>query len=529
LAKGKSLLEHGSQTYVDEVGSGVYRFGLDDAVAQHAATAPDAVATACQGTELTWRETHDRCVALAGVLRGAGVTPGDRVLWWGQNCHRMLEALFAAARIGAVLCPVNWRLSVGELEFVLDDCAPRVVLWQEQEIGATIAGLRDRAKDAVWIQHDGVGAEGYEARVRLVEDESAYTADLGIGAPVLMMYTAAFDARPAGALLSQRALTVQSMILRLQERLDASTVYLNSGPMFHVGSLRRAIAVAHAGGRNIMCRRVNAVELCTLIDRYRCTHAFLQPPTMAQLVEANADRRFDLSSLRSSSGPPGWAEMVTVVADSDRVASGYGQTELAGVVTYRYPDAPGIGARPGPLARVEVHDADGIPVAPGESGEIVVRGPMVTNGYHNRPELNRMRFRNGWHHTNDIGRLEVDGSISFVGPLQRMIKSAAENVYPVEVETVLVQHPAITQAAVLGVPDEMWGQRVKAVVVATTPVTAAELNDFCRARLAGYKCPRLYDFATSLPTTPAGVDRDAVDVAYGGGGYPGDSTQKEKL
>lgn len=518
------MLEHGSHADANGLGGRVHDFGLDDALAQHAAATPDAVATACQGVELTWLQTRERCAALADVLRASGVIPGDRVLWWGQNCHRMLEALFAVTRIGAVLCPVNWRLSLGELAFVLDDCDPRVVLWQEQEIGATISGLRDGAPDTVWIQHDGTGDDSYETRVQLAHRGSDFSAGLDTGAPVLMMYTAAFDGRPAGVLLSQRALIAQSMTLRLQEGLDASTVYLNSGPMFHVGSFRRTIAVAHAGGRNVMCRRVNAVELCTLIDRHRCTHAFLQPPTMAQLVDANADRRFDLSSLRSSAGPPGWADMVTVVADTDRVASGYGQTELAGVVTYRYPDAPGIGARPGPLARVEVHGPDGAPVAPGDIGEIVVRGPMVTNGYHNRPELNRTRFRGGWHHTNDIGRLEVDGSISFVGPLQRMIKSAAENIYPAEVEAALVKHPAVAQAAVLGVPDEMWGQRVKAIVVVATEVTEDELTEFCRARLAGYKCPRLYEFASSLPMTASGVDRDAVDVVYGGGGYPGDST-----
>ena len=151
------------------------------------------------------------------------------------------------------------------------------------------------------------------------------------------------------------------MTLRMLERLDDKTVYLNSGPMFHIGSLRRTLAVLHAGGRNVLCRRVDARVLCELIDAEGCTHAFLQPPSMAQMVEANTDGRFDLSSLRSRpGGPPGWAEMVTVV-DEPTVSSGYGQTEVAGVVTFHFPDRPATGAWPGPLANVEVRYAGRAP------------------------------------------------------------------------------------------------------------------------------------------------------------------------
>jgi acyl-CoA synthetase (AMP-forming)/AMP-acid ligase II len=443
------------------------------------------------------------------------------VLWWGQNCHRLLECLIAAGRLGATVCPVNWRLSETELAFIVADSAPRVVVWQEQELGATVRAVRANTADAMrWIQHDGDGPDGYEEWLAGSSGDEDW-APTESSTPVLMLYTAAFDGQPNGALLSHRALLAQSMTLRLQEGLDADTTYLNSGPMFHIGSLRRTLAVVHAGGRNVMCRRVDAVELCALIDEYRCTLAFLQPPTMLQMVAANADGRFDLSSLHSSAGPPGWSDMVTVVPEEQRIASGYGQTEVAGVVTYRYPDRPGIGARPGPLAVVDVHDPEGHRVGPGEVGELVVRGPMVMNGYHDRPELTRQRARGGWHHTNDLGRREADGSISFVAPLQRIIKSAAENVYPSEVEAALARHPAVSDVAVLGVPDPVWGQRVKAVVVTIEPLTDDALLSFCRLHLAGYKCPRVFARATELPRTPAGLDRDLVDARYGGGNYPG--------
>ena len=157
----------------------------------------------------------------------------------------------------------------------------------------------------------------------------------------------------------------------------------------------------------------------------------------------------------------------------------------------------------------------------GETGEIVVRGPMVMTGYHRRPELTATRSRGGWHHTGDLGRRESDGSLSFVGPMTRLIKSAAENIYPGEVEACLRTHPAVADAAVIGVPDERWGQSVKAVVVLWEAVTDAALIAHCRDRIASYKKPRTVEFTPSLPRRGDAVDYDALDRAYGGGGYPG--------
>lgn len=511
----------------DDGADGRRSYRLDDVLAQHAAARPDAVATVCGNDRWTWAQTHTRCHRLAAELAEAGVGFGDRVFWLGQNCHRLLELLFAASRLGAVVCAANWRLTDEELRFVVADCDPRLILWQHREIGPKASAVRTSrvAPHALWIQHDSTDADGYEGRIRRRTDTPSADPAGTDRTAVLMMYTAAFEGTPNGALLSHRALLAQSMTLRLLEGIDAETVYLNSGPMFHIGSLRRTIAVAHAGGRNVMCRRVDAEELCILIDAERCTGAFLQPPTMAQMVTINADGRYDLASLVSSPGPPGWAQMVTLADDTSRVRSGYGQTELAGVVTYHFPGTAAAGAHPGPLAVVQVQDTDGSPVRPGELGEIVVRGPMVMNGYHNRPELSAHRARGGWHHTNDLGRLEVDGSISFVGPIQRIIKSAAENIYPAEVEAALARHPSVRDVAVLGIPDEVWGQRVKAVVVSDDSLSEQELTDFCREHLAGYKCPRAFSFVQSLPRTGGALDRDRVDAEFGGGGYPGNNRE----
>jgi long-chain acyl-CoA synthetase len=173
---------------------------------------------------------------------------------------------------------------------------------------------------------------------------------------------------------------------------------------------------------------------------------------------------------------------------------------------------------------VRVVDTSGAEVAVGEVGEIVVRGAAVMNRYFRRDELNASRARGGWHHTNDLGRREADGSLTFIGPLTAMIKSAAENIYPAEVEACIAAHPAVREVCVIGVPDEVWAQRVKAVIAVREGMTVddGELIDFCRSRLASYKKPTVIERTAALPRTPLGfIDREAVDAAFGGGGYPG--------
>jgi long-chain acyl-CoA synthetase len=190
------------------------------------------------------------------------------------------------------------------------------------------------------------------------------------------------------------------------------------------------------------------------------------------------------------------------------------------------PDGIGSHGRPSPLVDLRVVDPDDRDVAPGEIGEIVVRGVTAMCGYWNRPELNARRARGGWHHTNDLGRYEADGSFTFVGPKARMLKSAAENIYPIEVENCLKTHPAVVDCAVIGVPDPRWVQSVKAiVVVGDAGVTADELIEHCRTRIASYKKPKSIAFVDALPRRGLAVDYDALDTQFGGGGYPGGTTR----
>ena len=492
----------------------LHDFTLDAILSEHVRGHPQRTATVCADHRSTWPELGDRVARLAGALRAEGVGEGERVLWLGQNCHRVLELLLACARLGAVFCPANWRQSASELSFVIDDVEPRVVVWQSEEIGAAVEEGRERsvaAADARWIQHDGGEYEAFLAGGSPLGEGSA----VGPDAPVLLLYTAAFDGTPNGALLTHAGIIAQNLVVMGLQRTTAEDVYLNSGPLFHIGTLWNTLVTLHAGGTNVFVRRVDAEEICRVIEAERCTDAYLLPPTREQIADVNRDGRYDLSSLNAGEPSPWW-----------RAPGGYGQTEVVGMATYKAIGgaASGPHGRPHPFAQVRILDEDGVELPPGEVGEICVRGPVVMAGYHNRPELTAARQRGGWHHTNDLGRREADGSITFVGPRTTMIKSAAENIYPAEVEGCLQQHAAVREAAVIGVPDERWTQSVKAIVVLREgeAPTADEIIEHCRARIASYKKPRTVEFVDALPRLPSGaVDRDALDARFGGGGYPG--------
>jgi len=503
----------------------MHQVTLADVLRDHARNRPGSAAALCGDHRLDFTALDARVNQLAHALSGAGVGAGDRLLWLGQNCHRLLEGLLAAAKVGAVFCPANWRQSAEEFAFVVRDCDPSVVFWQEAEIGDVLRQVRaDTGSGALWLQHDGHGAGSYEAFLA-----DAPTTDPGVAVdetvPVLMMYTAAFTGSPNGALLSHRALVIQGSFMAQIQGVGADYVYLNCGPLFHVATFMTTLATFLSGGTNVFTPRVDAEELCRLISDEGCTGGFIMPPTMDQIIELNADGRYNLKSLRGFPGKPQWTAMITVDSSPwGTRPAGYGQTEVMGMATLNALQ-PSIGSsgRPAPFVRIAILSPDGDELGPGETGEIGVRGPTVMNGYFNRPELNAVRQAGGWHHTNDLGRVESDGSLTFVGPKTRLIKSAAENIYPTEVEGCLRSHPAVADAAIIGVPDPKWGQNVTAVVVLAEGATATadDIIGHCRERIASYKKPKAVEFVDALPRQGFAVDYDALDARFGGGGYPG--------
>lgn len=516
----------------------LHSFSLADVSGEHRRNYPQRTAMVDGEVRLTWPQFDDRANRLANALSAIGVGRGDVVLWLGQNSFRILELLAAVAKIGAVCGIVNWRQTADELAFVIDDVGALVVVWQDADIGDTVRAARAKAATGDtgrWLRHDAPAddPESYEAFLVEGPDDPASAADddaqAGVdpSAPVLLLYTAAFTGSPSGALLTQQAVLTQSLVMANLQRIDAGYRYLNCGPLFHVATLMTTLATYLSAGVNVFTPRVDAAELCRLIEAERCTGAFLMPPTIDQILELNADRRHDLSSLRAFPGKPEWNAMVTI-DDSPWAAkpAGYGQTEVMGMLSFNAVggDCTGNAGRPAPLVKVRVVDPDGHEVPPGETGEIVARGPQVMVGYRNRPDENERRLAGGWHHTHDLGRRDADGSLQFVGPKGRLIKSAAENIYPAEVEAALDSHAAVRESAVLGVPDPKWGQSVLAVVVRHDgqAVSEDELIDHVRDRIASYKKPKAIVFRDEpLPRHGWPIDYDTLDQTYGGGGYPG--------
>jgi long-chain acyl-CoA synthetase len=486
----------------------------------HARSRPDVTAAICGDVRLTWGQLADRVCHLAGALHAAGVRPGDRVLWLGQNCHRLVETLAACAEIGTIFCPVNWRQSVAELIFVLEDADPSVVFWQEDEVGATIRSARAGAGVSPrWIRHDpdgpGNGSDSDDVTFEQFISGAPPLPTLAPATPgsaLLMIYTGAFEGHPHGACLSNRALVTAGIANAMVREMRPDDVFLNSGPLFHLGTWMCTLATLVLGATNVFVSRVDADLLLGVIADHRCTGAFLMPTTVHDLVQLNAEMGCDLRSLRWPASLPQWDAMVSPDDSAwARRPGGTGQTEVGGMVTFSALGGEGLHGRPFPLMDLRVVDPEGVDVPVGEVGEMVVRGPMVMNGYHNRPELNAYKFRGDWYHTGDLARRHGDGSVTFIAPMSRMIKSAAENIYPAEVEACLRQHPDVRAAAVIGVPDERWAQSVKAIVVLEAGATAN----------ASYKKPRSITFVDELPMQGFAVDYDALDKEHGGGGYPG--------
>ncbi len=524
----------------------LHRFTLADTFREHRRNHPEHLATVDGDVRLTWPELDDRINQLCSALRSRAVGRGDVILWMGQNSHRIIECLGAAAKLGAICCVANWRSSADELAFVLGNAEAKVVIWQDADVGETVAAAREQVGEAVqealWLRHDA-GAQ----------DQESYEAFLAAGDPVdpedwpdppevteadavLMLYTAAFTGTPNGALLTHSGVLVQALMMANLQRIDPDYRYLNCGPLFHVATFMTTLATLVMGGANLFTPKADAEDICRVIADERCTGAFVMGPTIEKILELNApddsgERPFDLSCLRTFGGSPEWNDMITV-DDSPwaRHPAGFGQTEVVGMLTFNAlgVDADGSAGRPAPLVRVRLLDPDGDEVPAGETGEICAAGPQVMAGYHNNPTETARRQAGGWHHTNDLGRREADGSLSFVGPKGRLIKSAAENIYPAEVEAALNAHDAVREAAVIGLPDAKWDQAVCAVVVlqdgksAGDDVTEEELIEFVKGRIASYKKPKSVVFRDDpLPRDGWPIRYEDLDVEYGGGNYPG--------
>ena len=486
-----------------------------DWIAHHARNSGNDVATVDlhEKRRLTYREFDRRIARLAGWLRAAGVGRGDRAAILAQNCTDHFELQFACGRLGAIFVPLNWRLTVPELTYIVGDAAPRVLI-HDHEFSET-AGALLPAVNGMRLLARGGGASDYERA--LAGAETLATPEVVTHDDVsTIMYTSGTTGHPKGAMITHGMTFWNVVNLGGPAEVNYASVFLAVLPLFHTGGLNcYSNPVFHAGGQVLVPRVFDPGEaLRTFADpAVGLTHFFGVPAHYQFMLQHPDFGTTDLSRLRVAGvgGAPMPVPLLEAwLARGVALIQGYGMTETSpGVLCLDRRDAARkIGSAGKPLLHTETRIVgdDGQDVPQGGMGELWVRGPNITPGYWNKPEANRSSFTDGWLHTGDAARVDDEGYYYIVDRTKDMYISGGENVYPAEVESVLYRIPQLAEAAVIGVPDERWGEVGKAIV-AVRPgevLTAEQVLDHCRENLARYKLPRFIEFVDALPRNATG-------------------------
>ena len=497
-------------------------FTVYDMITRGALAFGDAPAVIQGERALSFRQFRGRVDALAAGLAALGMGPGERICILAQNDTAYLELYGACARQGIVAYPINWRLTGPEVERVVERAAPAMFVADASTLGV-VAGW-PTAKPAIrhWYQLGDTATPGFTSLARLYRDGTApRPAEVSADDVFAVISTAAVDVVPRGAALTHANVLTANLTAMACYGYTPTDRYLLAFPLFHITALGTALAHLHAGGASVVVSRFDAEEAVRLIDRHGVTHLSDFPPVLSSVLDAADKLGSRLPSLRDVAGldaPPTIQRLHETTGA--RFWTGFGQSETTGFVTLqRVLDRPGAAGRPVPAALVGLVDDYDREVPVGTPGEIVVRGPLVFQGYYGQPDVTAYTFRNGWHHTGDVGRFDADGYLHYVGrkPEKELIKPGGENVYPAEVETVIMQMEGVTGVCVYGVPDSRWGEAVKAVVqVAGGRYTASQVSDFVGARIARFKRPHVVVFTDTLPRGADGaVDRATVKQTFG--------------
>ncbi|MGW0561509.1 acyl-CoA synthetase [Streptomyces sp. NPDC003016] len=499
--------------------------GIGSWPARRARKTPDRTAVVHEDRAWTYRELHQRALRLAHALRALGTGRGDRVAYLGPNHPAFLETLFAAGVLGAVFVPLNTRLTAPELAYHLSDSGSAALVHapeQAEAAAAAAAGTPVRHRIALDGPHSD--ALGYED---LLADHAAEPLDEAVAPddPCMIMYTSGTTGRPKGAVLSHANIAWNSVNVLVDTDLAGDEVTLVTAPLFHTAGLNMTcLPTLLKGGRVVLLSAFDPDRVLELIENRHVTCMFGVPTMYDAMAARPRWATTDLSSLRTLNcgGAPVPERTITAyLARGLAFSQGYGMTEASPGVLYLDQEQTsakaGSAGVPHFFTDTRVVLPDGRDAAPGERGEILVSGPNVMTGYWGRPEETADAFTGGWLRTGDLARLDGDGYAYIAGRVKDMFISGGENVYPAEVEDVILGHPGVEECAVLGVPDARWGE-VGRVVVVLKPGARAEEHDilaFLRGRLAKYKIPKSVVFADTLPRTASGkIIKPALRAVY---------------
>ncbi|MDJ0959381.1 MAG: long-chain fatty acid--CoA ligase [Acidimicrobiia bacterium] len=478
-----------------------------DWIGHHADLSPDAVALVDDGRDLTltYADLEEQSRRLAAWMAANGVGAGDRVAILAGNTTDVFEALFACAKLTAILVPLNWRLAVPELEFIVDDCRPHVLIYEDTYAEAS-AVLNAPVKLQLGDDYAAAKAGAHPATVGSV---TAHHDDAWA-----ILYTSGTTGHPKGAICTHGMFFWNAINIGHAVGLTSASTNLNVLPTFHSGGLNLyTTPCLHLGARSINLREFDPARVLELLVSGEITHFFGVPAIYQFLAEHPGWADADLSKVESwaCGGAPMPIALLQRYADRGVVIrQGMGLTETSPTV-FLTDEAHAISkvgsvGKPALHTEIRVVDEAGADVGVDEIGELWVRGPNVTPGYWERPEANDASFTDGWLHTGDAARIDVDGYVFIVDRWKDMYISGGENVYPAEVEQVLFHHPNVMDVAVIGVPDERWGEVGMAVVVPRDAAgfDAAEILAFCDDKLARYKIPKQVATVGELPRNAAG-------------------------
>ena len=504
---------------------GLRDFTVYDIICRNAMLYPEREAVVFGEVRLNYGQYKVACDRCASGLVKAGIGRGDRFAVVANNSDRFLILYGAAAKIGAIMVSINWRFQVDEIKVVLEDCTPKIIFAGEDfQQTATAAAGNVASVAAFYSMSSNGGQHGFQPFEAILSDQGADAVfDIPGDAGYVIIHTAAVQGRPRGALLSQANIIAVNLQTMSGSRLDDGACYLCVLPLFHISALSTAMAIMHRAGKNVIAARFDPEQALDLIERERVTVFGSFAPMLKMLLDKHAQRPADLSSIRSLSGleDPESVKSFMKMAPDAAFFSGFGQTEAMAVTSCNAAERPGSAGRPSALTRVVLLDEQDNEVPIGEIGEICVRAPSVFLGYWGLEAETAYTFRNGWHHTGDMGRFDAQGYLWYVNRKEEkeLIKPGGENVYPAEVEKAILTHAGVHEVCVIGVPDQQWREAVKAVCVLNpgAQVAPRELIEHVAARIARFKKPKHVVFVPALPRNHDGkVDRNQVKKDHGG-------------
>jgi len=489
---------------------------------------PDRPAILFDEKEISFGELGDRVNRLANGLASLGVGSGDRVAVMQVNCNEYIESYFASAKLDAIFVPINFRARAEELTFMLNDSGVKAIILGEryQDMLNTISPELTTVESKITLESAGEGFVSYDDLIKNSSSDDLFPSSDG-DETTIIMFTAGTTGTPKGVMLSHNSFT--SYILANVEPVDMESAERNilTVPLHHIAGMQAVMAAIYGGRTLVLQRQFDAEGWMKLVQDRQVNRAMMVPTMLKMLMDQPTFSEYDLSSLKvitygAAPMPLEVIKKAIVEFPNTRFINAFGQTETASTITMLPPDDHDIKesdpdyemklkrlasiGKPLPDVEVKIVDENGKDVAVGENGEIVARGDRLMKGYWNRDEATKETLRGGWLYTGDLGYWDPDGYIFLSGRAKDFLKRGGEMIAPEEVEQIIMSHPSVDEAAIIGVPDVEWGERVRAMVVIKPgqELTAEDVVEHCRPKMAGFKRPEDVVFIDELPRNPMG-------------------------